>query len=152
MNDRFGKVFRWRGGVLLAFALAVVLAGCDPASATNTQNGNPPTGGEWVGDRLYFGRAMPGGGEVSEEDWRQFLEQFVTPRFPDGLTVWPVEGQYRNSQGFIIRERTFILEIYHPGEASADAAFQEIIQEYRQRFQQAAVLRVTAPATVRFYE
>ncbi|HWV57027.1 MAG TPA: DUF3574 domain-containing protein [Longimicrobiales bacterium] len=131
--------------------LAVVLAGCDLATATIPQDGNPQSAEEWVGDRFYFGRDM-GGGEVSEEAWRQFLEEVVTPRFPDGLTVWSADGQWRNSEGVIIRERTFILEIYHPGEPAAETAFNAIVAEYRNRFQQAAVLRVSSPATVRFYQ
>lgn len=141
----------WWGGIGLVFLLAVGSAACDPADATVPQNGNPPSGMDWVGDRLYFGRAMGDGGEVPEQAWRQFLEEFVTPRFPDGLTVWSAEGQYRNSSGAVVKERTFILEIYHPGAASADNAFGEIVDEYKRRFN-AAVLRVTAPATVRFYE
>ena len=36
---------------------------------------------------LLFGLGKQGGGEVSEEEWRAFLETEVTPRFPDGLTV-----------------------------------------------------------------
>ena len=40
-----------------------------------------------------------GGGEVSEEEWRAFLETEVTPRFPDGLTVLTAYGQWRSRSG-----------------------------------------------------
>ena len=48
---------------------------------------------------LYFGRDKPSGGEVSEAEWAAFLAESVTPRFPDGLSVLPVEGQTRVPSG-----------------------------------------------------
>ena len=52
-----------------------------------------------VADRLFFGRAIPGGGLVSEAEWTAFLANVVTPRFPDGLTVCPTEGQWTDPRG-----------------------------------------------------
>ena len=43
---------------------------------------------------LYFGLAHPLG-KVSESQWQAFLREEVTPRFPDGLTVWQADGQWR---------------------------------------------------------
>ena len=45
-----------------------------------------------------------GGGEVSDAEWRAFLETEVTPRFPDGLTVLTAYGQWRSSSGELARE------------------------------------------------
>src|SRR5262245_20410541 len=36
---------------------------------------------------LYFGRSIPGGGQVSDNEWEKFLADVVTPRFPDGFTI-----------------------------------------------------------------
>jgi len=44
---------------------------------------------------------------VSEEDWQRFLNVEVTPRFPDGLTVYDVYGQYRGSDGLHLWSRRF---------------------------------------------
>ena len=43
---------------------------------------------------LYFGLARPKG-SVTELEWQIFLRDEVTRRFPDGLTVWEAEGQWR---------------------------------------------------------
>ena len=43
---------------------------------------------------LYFGLARPKGA-VTELEWQLFLRDEVTKRFPDGLTVWEAEGQWR---------------------------------------------------------
>jgi hypothetical protein len=40
-----------------------------------------------VRETLYFGRSRPDGGTVSDEEWKIFLADIVTPRFPEGLTV-----------------------------------------------------------------
>jgi hypothetical protein len=47
-----------------------------------------PTGLETMtGAQLFLSRNIPGGGEVGDEDWQHFLDEEVTPRFPDGLAV-----------------------------------------------------------------
>src|SRR5690606_41197674 len=47
---------------------------------------------------LYFGTQRPGGAPVTEAEWAAFLDEKVTPRFPDGLTVLTGNGQWRNSR------------------------------------------------------
>jgi len=60
---------------------------------------------------LYFGRETAQGREVSEADWASFLNEEVTPRFPDGLSVLDVAGQAREPTGRIARERTKLLVV-----------------------------------------
>ena len=49
---------------------------------------------------LYFGLARPKG-SVSELEWQIFLRDEVTARFPQGLTVWEAEGQWKGTDGAI---------------------------------------------------
>ncbi len=105
---------------------------------------------QWVLDRLYFGRSISEGGTVTEPAWDAFLAEVVTPRFPDGLTVWQAEGQWQEEAGQIIREGTFILEVVHPKGKVDDDKLEAIIDAYKQRFQQQSVLRVTHPVNVQF--
>jgi hypothetical protein len=139
---------RMRGGRL---ALALALGACAPAVHANA----PARVGQqeaWIADRLYLGRSMPGGGMVSDEAWAAFLAEVVTPRFPGGLTVLRGDGQWRDARGVLVREPSFVLEIIHPAGAAADAALDEIAAEYRRRFRQESVMRVRAPADVRFHD
>src|SRR4051812_753030 len=46
-----------------------------------------------VRDVVYFGRNRPGGGTVNDADWQRFLDEVVTPRFPNGLTVVDATGR-----------------------------------------------------------
>ena len=126
---------------IVILSVAIVTAGCTvissgpaPASAAT------PTLA--VFDRLYCGRTIPSGGEVSDAAWAQFLAEVVTPKFPDGLTVLRGDGQWREPSGAVTRERSFILELNHADTAAADQAVLAIITEYKRRFGQEAVLRI----------
>ena len=98
-----------------------------------------PAGTAHVRTTLYFGLTRPSG-RVSEDEWRTFLRQQVTPRFPDGLTVWEAQGQWRRSDGRISRERSKVLLLVHDDTALARATLGELVAAYKQRFEQESVL------------
>jgi len=58
---------------------------------------------------LYFGRSIPGGGMVSDDEWDKFLAEVVTPRFPNGFTILKATGQYRETNGTIDKEPSEIM-------------------------------------------
>ena len=105
-----------------------------------------------LADRLFCGLAIPGGGEVSEEEWRAFVRDEVTPRFPDGLTVWRAEGQWRGKDGVLVREPVVIIEIVHRPDLRIDEEIFSIARAYKERFKQDAVMRVTTPARLEFID
>lgn len=100
---------------------------------------------------LYFGLALEDGGEVSEEAWHVFLAEEVTPRFPDGFTVIDAYGQWRDpslADAPIIREKTKLLIIVHPGTAETDKVVTEIKERYKKRFDQKSVFHTDAPVRI----
>jgi hypothetical protein len=103
-----------------------------------------------VRDTLYFGRNRPNGGIVRETQWRRFLNEIITPRFPDGLTVMKATGQWRNASGYIEREVSEVVTVLHSGDPTARGMISEIIAEYTQRFDQEAVLRERTVICARF--
>lgn len=88
---------------------------------------------------LYFGLARPKG-SVSELEWQIFLRDEVTKRFPDGLTVWEADGQWRTPGGTIDHERSKVLLLVHADSAQARQSVQEVIGSYRRLFEQESVL------------
>ena len=92
---------------------------------------------------LYFGLARPKGA-VSELEWQLFLRDQVTARFPEGLTVWGAQGQWRRPDGAIDHEQSKVLLLVHPDTPAALASVQEVITRYRQTFEQESVLWETA--------
>jgi hypothetical protein len=121
-------------GVLLFFAS---LTGCGAMTIMPCKDDEQLA----VQELLYFGTETPSG-HVTPEAWTQFLSEIVTPRFPEGLSVWHASGQWRSASGEVIREPSYVLSLVHPDDVAPSKAVQEIIASYKTRFQQEAVLRV----------
>ena len=100
-------------------------------------------------DVLYFGTRKPNG-IVSKGEWEDFLQKDVTERFPDGLTTWEAQGQWKGKDGKIIKEKSYVLLIVHMSNAKSEKAIREIIHIYKKRFNQESVLRVKAKASITF--
>jgi len=113
-------------------------AGADPVCGSATQS--------QVRTTLYFGMSRPTGA-VSELEWQLFLRDEVTPRFPEGLTVWDAQGQWKGKAG-IEQERSKVLLLVHPDASKARAAVLELIDHYRKKFDQESVLWETAKVCV----
>jgi len=95
---------------------------------------------------LLFGQRR-----VSEAAWRRFLASEVTPRFPDGLTVYDARGQWRPpGGGAIVRERTKVLMIAIPLGPDNDARLRQVVEAYKIRFRQQSVGLIVRPACVSF--
>ena len=78
------------------------------------------------------------------------LRDEVTKRFPDGLTVWGAEGQWRTPAGSIDHEQSKVLLLVHPDTAAARQLVQGVIEAYRKAFDQESVLWETAPVCAAF--
>jgi hypothetical protein len=98
-----------------------------------------------VSDRLFFGRAIPGGGEVSDVQWKAFVAEVIVPRFPEGFSIWHGSGHWKGDDGASVSEQSSVLEVVHPRDAAIDAKLDEIATAYRERFNQDAVLGVRIP-------
>lgn len=107
----------------------------------------------WVETRLYFGLGAaddPANG-VSEQAWRAFLDKEVTPRFPDGLSVLDVYGQWQGKQQAVPeRLRSKQLVIDYPDTPDNRARIEAIRAAWKQRTGDQSVMRVTQPADVSF--
>lgn len=99
---------------------------------------------------LYFGRSKPDGGLVSESEFQQFLNTEITPRFGDGLTVLNASGQYLTNQGVLIRDPSQLVILLYPNTPETTQSIKEIIDSYKQQFQQESVLLTTTPVNLEF--
>jgi hypothetical protein len=148
--------------VFLAPLLALALASCahrpvTPSAATApTLQGDTAHPGQtkgWVDTKLYFGLGPVEHPEkgVSEADWRGFLDREVTPRFPNGLSVVDVYGQWQGaSQTTPERLRSKMLIIDYPDTAENRAKVEAIRLAWKQKTGDQSVMRVTEPADVSF--
>jgi hypothetical protein len=108
-------------------------------------------GAKFYRTELYFGINVPGGGTVSEQEWNSFLNDEVTPKFPDGFTVLDGYGQWKNKEGKIVKEKSKVLIVLYPKNsfAEADKKIDEIRVAYNKAFHQQSVLRMDIVQTVR---
>jgi Protein of unknown function (DUF3574) len=136
---------------VLLLACVLTVASCSrPAGATSSRAQCAIGDTALVRDVLYFGRNTPGGVELSDSAWQQFVDEVVTPRFPAGLTIWDAAGQWRGASGQVERERSKVLTVLHAGDPRSDGLVTEAIGEYKRRFTQEAVLRERVLTCSRF--
>jgi hypothetical protein len=99
---------------------------------------------------LFFGRNSGWTGQISEGEWRSFLDQEVTPRFPDGLSVGDVYGQWRSPAGAFVRQNSKALFIVLAGRPDEQQRLDLVRDAYKKRFHQQSVLLVEQKACVSF--
>ena len=125
-------------GTLWLAATFLAAAGCLRPPVTGTAGLE-----ERMRTELYFGLSMPDGEVVSEDEWQAFVDEQIMPRFKDGLTILDARGQYLDEGEALIKERTKVVVIIHPDTPRARIEIYNIIQAYKRRYGQGAVLRVT---------
>lgn len=94
-----------------------------------------------IRDTLYFGLSVPGGGSVSEAEWKRFENDVLSTSFPQGFTVVDAHGTWRGADGVTVSEPSRVVAIVHADDTASDAAIRDVVKRYRDSFHQEAVLR-----------
>ena len=134
-----------RPAVISAVALATTA--CLPASRRAPLSAN--TGPTHL-ERLYFGRNIADTAVVSDSAWGTFVRDVLTPKFPEGATVWDASGQWRAPNGVLVREPSYVVELLHPATPESETRVQAVIDAYKSRFAQQAVLRMVTSVRATF--
>lgn len=140
MNARHFLLGAAGAALLSAPAMSFVASSASPIAASP----------EWVRSEVFFGLTIPGGGSISEGDWERFLNDDVTPLFPDGLSVLDSAGQWRNAQGCIDREHSKVLVLLHHPDKASQAKIDRLRDLWCRRHHQESVMKVTSFASVAF--
>jgi hypothetical protein len=100
---------------------------------------------------LLFGRKIGDRLGVSAAQWGRFVDREISPRFPDGLTVFDARGQWRDSaRKTIVHEPSKVVEIVLPGKPDDGDRLAAIAQAYKSAFRQQSVGIVIRGACVSF--
>lgn len=99
---------------------------------------------------LLFGTTLADGQPLTEQAWAKFIDDEVTPRFPDGLTELVGRGQWRQADGVISHEPARVLLIWYAPGGGKDADIEAIRAAYKARFKQRSVMRVDGVNCVSF--
>jgi hypothetical protein len=96
-------------------------------------------------DTLYFGTAMRNSA-VTPEQWKQFNDEVIAREFAKGSTTWEADGRWRDENDETVSEHSYVLFV-----VGADgAAIARVIAEYKRRFSQESVMRVSSPCRATF--
>ena len=104
----------------------------------------------FVRTELFFGTDAPGD-DVTNEEFLAFLDAEVTPRFPEGLTLFKGHGRFTGHDGALVKEEPFFVILLHPYEnfKANDRKIEQIRRAYKTKFHQESVLRVDYQFSVR---
>ena len=99
---------------------------------------------------LYFGRNIGGTFGVDDAEWQAFVDREITPRFPAGLSISDVSGQWRGPSGEIVREPSKAVMVILSGQPDERAKLDAIRAAYVEAFDQDAVMLIERTACVGF--
>lgn len=100
---------------------------------------------------LYFGRDIPDGGTVSEQQWKNFSDSVISNYFPEGYTEWDANGRWKDTDTKqTITEPTKVVTFFGKKTKERSAALDSIAQRYLRRFRQQSVLRTDIKSKVKF--
>jgi hypothetical protein len=154
--------------LLFNIAVSFALSGCahptapaTPVSSASsvvapTLTGDPAHPGQtsgWVDTKLYFGLGPADHPEkgISEAQWRDFLDKEVTPRFPGGLSVVDVYGQWQGQKDPAPeRLRSKLLIVDYQDSPENCNKVEAIRSAWKRQTGDLSVLRVTQPVGVSF--
>jgi hypothetical protein len=139
---------------MLASVLSLLLV-AQAGSTLHGDRAHPAHTRHWVETRLYFGLGRLGesteAAAAHEKQWQAFLDKQVTPRFPSGLSVVDVYGQWLGAgQPAPERLRSKMLIVDYPATAENAAKVEAIRAAWKQLSGDKSVLRITEPADVSF--
>jgi hypothetical protein len=146
--------------ILLVSSIAASASAAQTQAGTAFPNDAPPplaaaagadAADAFVRTDLFFGTDRNHLPPVSDDDWRLFLKTEITKRFPDGLTVLTADGQYMDSSGRVIKEKSFVVILLYPLRQWKESShrIEQIRKLYTTAFKQQSVLRVDYPQTLR---
>jgi Protein of unknown function (DUF3574) len=143
----------WRAAFIVRTAIVALLGSVAVAAAADAAEVSCPIPNQtpMLVVQLFFGLSIKDRGPVSESEWKSFLRQTVTPRFPDGFTVYDGYGQWLNPKTHsIAREKSKIILIAVPDSEVTRAKISEVSAAYQRDFHQQAVGILTQSACGRF--
>jgi hypothetical protein len=135
-----------RAGALILAAAA--LSGC---TGLRLGQASCPAGEQRLRTvQLFFGQRSEGRPWVPEPQFRKFVNEELTTRFPDGLTVLEGGDRWKGDENRQIREAAKVVLIVLPKDGDAQPKLAAVRKAYKARFSQDSVMRMTAPSCVSF--
>jgi len=99
---------------------------------------------------LVFGLSRHAAPDVSEAEFKRFVDEQIAPRFPEGLTIVTGNGRFKDARGTIVQETSKVLVVLYQFADERSRQIEAIRSAYRAQFQQQSVLRIDEMQCVSF--
>ena len=104
--------------------------------------------------RVHFGSGS--GQPVTLEDVTNFIDTYVTERFPEGFTITQASGQWSSTEYGLIKEKTMVVDIQCTDTPANFTKIREIADAYTKRFAKAKascfIKRIPGINTILYYQ
>lgn len=127
----------------LLFVALVACAGCTATLPKDRPLSEKTAPTKLIRTELYYG-AIP------LPAWNKYLVEEVTPRFPDGLSWFDLNGQWLGRSGKVSRLPSRVLVILHDTSADKNRKVDEVRKAFTTQFGHQSVLRVSVPVEASF--
>ena len=100
---------------------------------------------------LYFGQSKPSGGQLTEAEWNQFKEIYISKVFKEGSSVISLTGNWYDPQTHkLITEPTYKVIYFYKRSNQVSKQIDSLRYWYKTLFQQQSVLRVDKKVSASF--
>lgn len=141
----------WKLGLVLFAVIVLFNPGCVTVRDGNVQGAKAEVyDSTIIKTELFFGLCRPDGSIVSESEWDRFVDEYITPRFREGLTIVDANGQWMMRTGEVVKEKTKIVILLHVDNEAVNASIEYVRDTYKKLFQQESVVRVSTYTGVVF--
>jgi hypothetical protein len=114
-----------------------IICSCSPARMIETD--------------LYFGQSKPGGGTITEMEWKNFKENYIAKVFKEGSTVYHAEGNWLDAvSNQLITEPTYVVVYIYKHSPQKSKQIDSLRYWYKTMFQQQSILRIDKKVKVNF--
>jgi hypothetical protein len=123
--------------IVAAVCMIASLGGC---AAQTSASCAPGFGAPVAIYTLFLGKAIPGREDLTDKEWRAFLDATVTAYLPNGYTVLDANGGWMNPVTHkTFNEVTKVLVVALPEVPDSLAAVQRVRSAYQIKYQQQLV-------------
>ncbi|WP_420573504.1 DUF3574 domain-containing protein [Kordia sp.] len=124
--------------IIFIITLTVLFCAC---SSTKFQS-------NYIKTELYFGLSKKQG-VVTEQEWTTFKLNYISKRF-SGYTEIQSKGFWTNPKGETVSENSKLIIYLNKGTKKDSIAIADVINKYKQQFDQESVLKVDTPVKANF--
>lgn len=135
---------------IFTLSMVFMLVGCMATAKRDISLPECITGSPMTQTTLYFGLSRSIGVDISADEWEDFIDNDVTPRFREGLTILDAKGQWLGNDGNVVHEASKVLILLHNIDMSKNSKIEALRKIYTSRFNQDSVMRVDKTICVSF--